>query len=82
MSSGARPDAEQEKHRFHFLTSERCSYPTVVAWSKTKQGWYSINEAGLISPEELERRGWTYARPIPLPDDVEDWCPGFFEHFL
>jgi aminoglycoside phosphotransferase len=75
-----RPNAEQEKHRFHWLTSERVSYPTVSHWSRTEERWYGFDEVGSITPEELARRGWTYYKPIPLPDDVEDWCPGFYDH--
>jgi hypothetical protein len=58
------PPLEHRDWQYHWLDSERASHPCMSEW--LAGGWYSANEVGQISPEDMAARGWSWhsvARP-------------------
>lgn len=59
-------------HEWHFLCSERAMGAIVCQWMSRDGRWASCGEAGLITPEEMARRGWEYLGPVPVPREPGD----------
>ncbi|QIG69758.1 hypothetical protein EVB81_189 [Rhizobium phage RHph_I46] len=50
------------KNGFYFFTSERASNKAIAQYINGE--WFSINEVGPITLEELNRRGWDLEKRV------------------
>lgn len=52
-------------HSWHWLTSERATWPSICEWINGR--WFPASEISAVSQAEMARRGWRWLGQVEFP---------------